>query len=86
LLKTDGVEIEFSEDGIKEIAQISFSLNESVENIGARRLYTVIEKVLEEISFNAPEIEEKKMTINKDFVTSRMGDIVKDKDLSAYIL
>lgn len=86
LLSADGVELTFDESGIHEIAHISFQLNEKLENIGARRLYTVLEKVLEEISFEAPDTDKKLMLINQAYVYSVMHGIVQDQDLSAYIL
>ncbi len=86
LLATDGVVVEFENEGIKEIAEIAFSLNEKLENIGARRLYTVLERVLEEISYEAPEVEEKNITVNKEYISRHMDSIIKDQDLSSYIL
>jgi ATP-dependent HslUV protease ATP-binding subunit HslU len=88
LLGVDGVQLEFTEDGIHEIASIAFDVNEKHENIGARRLNTIIEKVLEDLSFNAPDLppEDKIQTINKAFVQERLRDIIEDRDLSRYIL
>ncbi|WP_448376733.1 ATP-dependent protease ATPase subunit HslU [Fervidobacterium sp.] len=86
LLYTEGVELEFTEDAIKEIARISFKLNEKMENIGARRLYTVVEKVLEDIMFDAPEVEEKKILVDSEFVNKKIGSIVQDENMAAYIL
>ena len=86
LMATEGVELKFTKDGIKRIAEISWSINERVENIGARRLHTVIEKLLEEISFNATEMETKKVSINKKYVDNALSEIVQDEDLSRYIL
>ncbi|BBE31370.1 ATP-dependent protease ATPase subunit HslU [Tepiditoga spiralis] len=86
LLLTDDVELEFSEDGIKEIAKISFELNEKVENIGARRLYTVVEKVLEEVSYEAPSSTAWKVVVNSEYVKAKLGDIVKDENLREYVL
>jgi len=86
LLKTEDVEIIFTEDAIDELAEIAFRVNEQTENIGARRLHTIIEKLLEELSFKAPEIEDKKVVIDKGYVKDKLDNIVEDKDLSKYIL
>lgn len=88
LLRTEGLEIEFTPEALAEIAEIAYLVNARTENIGARRLHTVLEKVLEEISFRAPEIsqKEKKITIDKNYVSARLAEIVKDDDLSRYIL
>ncbi|MCX7653346.1 MAG: ATP-dependent protease ATPase subunit HslU [Fervidobacterium sp.] len=86
LLYTEGVELEFTQEAIREIAKIAYRLNEKMENIGARRLYTVVEKLLEDIMFKAPEVEEKKIEIDKDFVVQKLGSIIQDENLSAYIL
>lgn len=86
LLATEGVEIEFSEDGIKEIAEMSESVNNQTENIGARRLHTIMEKVLEDLSFNAPDHKGEKIVVDREFVRKELSDIVDDKDLSRYIL
>ena len=88
LLLTEGVTIGFVEDGIVEIAKISAHLNETVENIGARRLHTVLEKILEEISFTATDNAGEEITVNKDYVVKHMGELAKggDADLSRFIL
>lgn len=88
LLGVEGVQLEFTEDGLDEIARIAFEVNEKNENIGARRLNTILEKVLEEISFHAPDLtpEEKIISIDRTFVHTRLKDIVEDRDLSRYIL
>lgn len=86
LLKTEGIELNFTSDAIREVAKISALLNEQNENIGARRLYTVMEKLLERISFNAPKLVSKRITITKKYVTSRLQNIIKKEDLSKYIL
>ncbi|MEA2006444.1 MAG: ATP-dependent protease ATPase subunit HslU [Acidobacteriota bacterium] len=86
LLKTEGVIIDFTEDAIEEIAEVAEKVNEINENIGARRLYTIMEKVMEEISFEAPNIKEKNITIDRDYVQNKLKDIVKDEDLSRFIL
>ena len=86
LLRTDGVEIEFTDDAVKKIADIAVEVNSSTENIGARRLHTLMEKLLEEILFKAPDIEEKHIIIDAIFVEKQLMDIVKNEDLSRYIL
>ncbi len=86
LLYSDGIELDFTPDAIDEIAQIAYQINEKVENIGARRLYTVVEKLLEDIMFEAPDIEEKKVIIDKPFVVKKLGPITSDENLSSYIL
>ena len=86
LMKTEKVELIFTDDGIEEIAEISTQINSTIENIGARRLHTILEKVLEEISFDAPDKSGEKITIDKSYVQKNLGDIIKDKDLSKFIL
>ncbi len=86
LLRTEDVHIEFTEDAIEEIARISEEINSRTENIGARRLHTVMEKLLEDISFNAPELAGQYIIIDSKFVRAKLGDIVKDEELSRYIL
>ena len=86
LLGTEGLKIEFTEDAIDEIAEIAEKVNEMTENIGARRLHTVMEKVMEEISFKAPNIRKKKITIDRNYVQKQLAEIVKDEDLSRFIL
>ncbi len=86
LLKTEGIELEFTEDGIKAIAEIAFKVNETTENIGARRLHTVMEKLLEDISFEAPDMTEKHVKIDKNYVFEKLKDIYEDEDLTRYIL
>lgn len=86
LMKTEGLELSFEDDAIHRIAEISHSVNEEVENIGARRLHTVMEKLLEEISFDAPELEDKAINITTKYVDDKLGNLVKNKDLSQYIL
>ncbi|ACR80343.1 ATP-dependent protease ATPase subunit HslU [Kosmotoga olearia] len=86
LLETEGITLEFTEAGLKEIARVAHDLNERIENIGARRLYTVVEKVLEEISFEAPDVSEPKVIITEDYVNTRIKEILADEDLSAFIL
>jgi len=86
LLACEGVELEFTEDGIAEIASVAAQVNTSMENIGARRLHTVMERLLEDVSFAAPDIENKRVVVDAAFVRERLADIVKDEDLSRYIL
>ncbi len=86
LLKTEDVKLEFSEDGIDMLAKISAEVNSSVENIGARRLHTIIEKVLDDISFNATDKAGETITVDKKFVQDNLGNLVKDTDLSKFIL
>jgi len=86
LLATEGIELHFTEEAIKEIADISVKVNERTENIGARRLYTVMEKLLEEISFEAPEMKGQKIVVDAKYVREKLQDIAKDEDLSRYIL
>ena len=86
LLKTENVDLEFSEDGINTIANLAYEVNSKVENIGARRLHTIIERVLDDISFTATDRDGEKITIDANYVKSNLGDIVKDTDLSKFIL
>jgi len=86
LMKTENVELQFTDDGIEELAEISSQINSTIENIGARRLHTILEKVLEEISFSAPDKGGEKIVVDKSFVQKNLGDIIKDKDLSKFIL
>jgi len=86
LMNTEGLTINFTEDGIKQIAKSAFDVNESAENIGARRLHTIMERLLEEISFSAPDRSGESITIDEDYVNNSLADIVKDEDLSRYIL
>jgi ATP-dependent HslUV protease ATP-binding subunit HslU len=86
LLETEQVTLTFTEDGIKRIAEIAFDINERAENIGARRLHTVIEKLLETISFEATEKPGEKLLINKDYVNAQLGALIQDQDLSKFIL
>ena len=86
LLETEGIEIKFTEDAIKEIASTAVAVNERMENIGARRLFTIMEKMLDDISFDAPDLQEKRYNIDAKYVKERLADIVKDQDLSRHIL
>jgi len=86
LLKTEDVTLEFTEDALDELAAMAVIVNERTENIGARRLHTVLERVLEDISFNAPELAGSEYVIDKDYVNKRLADVVEDRDLSRFIL
>ncbi len=86
LLETESVKVKFTEDGIAEIAEMAALINERTENIGARRLYTMMEKMLDEISFDAPEMSGKNMVIDAKYVQEKLKDFVEDEDLSRYIL
>ena len=86
LLETEKVTLKFSEDGIDTIAKLATEINSSIENIGARRLYTIIEKVLDEISFTATDRGGEKIVIDKSYVTKNLGELAKDTDLSKFIL
>lgn len=86
LLRTDGVNLVFTEDGIAEIARIAAEVNERTEDIGARRLHTVIERLLEDVSFLAPDGVTGDVVVDRDYVSSKLKDVVRDADLSRYIL
>ena len=86
LLNTENVNLQFTDDGIDMLAKISAEVNSSVENIGARRLHTIIEKVLDDISFNAADRTGETVTIDEKYVQDNLGNLVKDTDLSKFIL
>ncbi len=86
LMETEGVRMRFTDDGVDALAEIAAKVNARSENIGARRLHTVLERLLEELSFNAPELHDRELTIDAAYVHGRLDDIVKDEDLSRYIL
>src|SRR5205809_553840 len=86
LLETEGVQLEFTREALEEIARFAFRVNEGTENIGARRLHTIMERVLDEISFDAPEKKGQHFNVDADYVRKMLTDIVKDQDLSRYIL
>ena len=86
LLETEGITLDFTREGLEEIANIGVLVNERSENIGARRLFTIMERLLEQISFEAPELTERKITIDAQVVKDRLKDVVKDEDLSKFIL
>jgi ATP-dependent HslUV protease ATP-binding subunit HslU len=86
LLKTEEIELEFEKESIEEVTDIAQKVNEMTENIGARRLYTVMEKLLEDISFSAPDMRERTITITKGYVREKLGEFLEKEDLSRYIL
>ena len=86
LLGTEGVKVEFSDDSIDVMAQMAYDVNRKSQNIGARRLYTIVERVFETINFDAPDMADKQIKITGDFVRQRLSEIVKDEDLSKFIL
>ncbi|HEY7305297.1 MAG TPA: ATP-dependent protease ATPase subunit HslU [Bryobacteraceae bacterium] len=86
LLETEGIKLSFTEDAVTEIARIAAQVNDSAENIGARRLHTIMEKLLEDISFAGPDLKKKNIKIDAVYVRKQLADIVKDQDLSRYIL
>jgi ATP-dependent HslUV protease ATP-binding subunit HslU len=86
LMLTEGVDIKFTEDGVEQIAEVAFSVNERSENIGARRLHTVMERLLEDISFEAPDKSGTHVVVDAGYVQQSLGELVKDEDLSRYIL
>jgi ATP-dependent HslUV protease ATP-binding subunit HslU len=86
LLATENLSLEFTPDALEEIAELADTVNAQTENIGARRLYTIMEKVLEDLSFRAPELDERQITIDRDYVRERLSAIVRNYDLSRYIL
>jgi len=86
LMKTEGVNLEFAEDGVERMAEVAFDVNERAENIGARRLHTVVERLLEEISFDAPDKAGQSLVVDREYVDNSLGELVEDEDLSRYIL
>lgn len=86
MLATEGVKIQFRESAVSEIAEVAAVVNEKTENIGARRLYTIMETLLDEISFDAPDMAEKEVVIDAEYVRQKLMNIVEDEDLSRYIL
>jgi ATP-dependent HslUV protease ATP-binding subunit HslU len=86
LLKSERVALQFVPDAVEAIAETAMAVNGRTENIGARRLYTIMEKLLEDISFNAPDMPGKEVTIDAGYVHARLSEIMKDEDLSRYIL
>lgn len=86
LLETENIRVRFTDEAIKEIAKLAAKVNSETDNIGARRLHTILERLLEELSFEAPEIGEREITITDEYVQERLSDIVQDRDLSQFIL
>jgi ATP-dependent HslUV protease ATP-binding subunit HslU len=86
LLETEGIELEFTQDAISSVAEFAAEVNEQTENIGARRLHTIMEKLLDEISFEGPDLEPKQQRIDAEYVNRMLSETVKDRDLSRYIL
>jgi ATP-dependent HslUV protease ATP-binding subunit HslU len=86
LLGTEGVDLRFTTDGVREMARVAWEVNERVENIGARRLQTVVERTLEEILFTAPELAGATVVVDAEYVRARTADLIADEDLSRYIL
>ncbi|MBT2681345.1 HslU--HslV peptidase ATPase subunit [Bacillus sp. ISL-35] len=86
LLETEGIQIEFSDDAIRKIAEVAFEVNQNTDNIGARRLQTILEKLLEDLSFEAPDINMEKVAITPQYVEEKLGAISRNKDLSQFIL
>ena len=86
LLRTEQVTLTFTPDAVEAIAELAMRVNASTENIGARRLYTIMEKLLEDISFTAPDLPGKDLTVDAAYVEERLRDVARDQDLSRYIL
>ncbi len=86
LMKTEGINLVFAEDGVLEMARLAAEVNQKTEDIGARRLHTVLEKILEDLSFQAPNVENKTFTVTADYVREQLSDIARDEDLSRFIL
>jgi ATP-dependent HslUV protease ATP-binding subunit HslU len=86
LLGADGVKLKFEQDGIEELADIAFRVNQTTQNIGARRLHTILERLLEEISFEGPDLKRKTVKIDREYVKKQLEKITTDEDLSRFIL
>jgi len=86
LLETEGIKLSFTDDALEEIAKFAAAVNEQAENIGARRLHTIMEKLLDEISFEGPDLKKKTVRVDAAYVQKQLADIVKNQDLSRYIL
>jgi ATP-dependent HslUV protease ATP-binding subunit HslU len=86
LLETEGIKLILTDDALEEVAKFAASVNERAENIGARRLHTIMEKLLEEVSFEGPDLKKKTVKVDANYVRKQLADIVKDQDLSRYIL
>ena len=85
-METEGIKLTFSEDAIEELAAVAYQVNQSTQNIGARRLYTILERVVEELSFEAPDMKMGKVEINSAYIQERLKKIADDEDLSRFIL
>jgi len=86
LLKTEGVNIEYTPDGIEKLADIAFEVNRITQNIGARRLSTIMERVVEEVSYEGPDLQEKRVVIDRAYVEAKLGPILQQEDLTKFIL
>ncbi len=86
LMATEGVHLEFVDSGIRRIAEIAWQVNEGTENIGARRLHTVLERLLEELSYKATEMQGESAVVDEDYVNQHLGDLVANEDLTRFIL
>jgi ATP-dependent HslUV protease ATP-binding subunit HslU len=86
LLETEGIQLKFTDDAVREVARMAWEVNSATEDIGARRLHTILEKVLEELSFEGPDMKKKKVTVDTAYVRKQLADVVKNQDLSRYIL
>jgi len=86
LLETEGIKLSFTDDALEEIAKFAAAVNEQTENIGARRLHTIMEKLLDEVSFEGPDLKKKTVRVDAAYVQKQLADIVKNQDLSRYIL
>ena len=84
LMATENVDVEFTAEGVEEMARTAYKLNKDAQNIGARRLYAVMEKVLEEVSYEAPELNGQRIVVNAPFVRQRLSDVEKDEDLNVF--
>ena len=86
LLATEGVTLEFSPDGVEAVADIAYEVNRTTQNIGARRLHTILERVVEEVSFTGPDLSDKRVVIDGNYVRGRLTEILEKEDLSKFIL
>lgn len=86
LMETEGVSLSFNDDGIQRLAEVAWEVNDRTENIGARRLHTVLERLLDEISFDASDLTDKQVVITKDFVDEKLGELIQDQDLTRFVL
>jgi ATP-dependent HslUV protease ATP-binding subunit HslU len=86
LMKTEGVDLSFTEEGIKRVAEIAWQVNESIENIGARRLHTVMERLLDTLSYEATDLKGASIVVDLDYVNDHLDELAQDEDLSRYIL